>query len=535
MPKSTATYAIVIAALLAIALPVLLAIHLADRQARETEISIVTGYARDVLHRSETTSEQILAANDALVAAHSADPCSDSNIAIMRRLDLSSDYVQAIGYVAGERLLCSSQGRDVNGLALGPVDWVQPTGVRMRLNVRFPFDPATSYLVVETTAGFATIVNKDLPLDATTAEPDVSLATFAAGNGRMIASRGYIDPHWVGNLSQGLPRQRTLRTFVDRGHIVAVTVSNRYHIGSIAALPVAYMSAQSRATTQILLPVGVIAGIVLALATLYLGRLQLAMPAVIRTALRRNEFFMLYQPIVDLRTGQWVGAEALIRWRRRGGEMVRPDLFIKVAEDAGVIRRITERVVALVARDLDDLFVRRPDVHISINLSSDDLHSEETVGLLERLARDTHAAAGNLIIEVTERGFIKRELAQQIVRRLRAGGIRVAVDDFGTGYSNLAFLESYDLDYLKIDKSFVDTMNLDTPTSQVALHIIEMAKSLNLKMVAEGVENEAQAQFLRDCGVQFAQGWLYGKPMTINELISRLTQSREAIPNRRSA
>jgi sensor c-di-GMP phosphodiesterase-like protein len=527
MNKKVATTLTLIALTAAVAIPVLLAIELADRQARATELSLVTGYANDVLHRSETTSDQALAATVNLIAAHATDPCSDANIAIMRRFDLSSSYLQAIGYVVDGRLVCSSQGRDSGGLELGPIDWVTPMDFRIRLNVRFPFDPVTTYLVLATPQGYAAIINKDLPLDATTSEKDVSLSAFATFNGRVMASRGYINPNWVSRRWSTLPRERYVNAFVADGYAVAVVASNRYYVGAIAALPISYVRAQTHATAVVLLPVGVIAGIVLAMATLYLGRLQLAMPAVLKTALKRNEFFLLYQPIVNLQTQQWAGAEALIRWRRRGGEMVRPDLFIPVAEDAGLMRRITQRVVELVRRDVEDLFVRHPQMHIAINLTSADLHAESTIVLLNRLVKDTRAAPGNLIVEVSERGFVKPEPAQKIVRELRANGIRVAVDDFGTGYSSLAFLESFELDFLKIDKSFVDTMNLDTPTSQVALHIIEMAKSLNLEMIAEGVETEAQAQFLRERGVQYAQGWLFGKPMPMNELLVRLLKSRQ--------
>jgi sensor c-di-GMP phosphodiesterase-like protein len=532
MNKTVATILTLVALMAAVAIPVLLAIELADRQARETELSLVTGYANDVLHRSEITSDQALAATSTLNAAHAADPCSDANIAIMRKFDLSSSYLQAIGYVMDGRLVCSSQGREPGGIALGPVDWVTPMDIRIRLNVKFPFDPVTTYLVLTTPEGYAAIINKDLPLDATTNEKDVSLSAFATFNGRVMASRGFIGPKWIGRKWATLPPTRYVNAFVADGYAVAVVASNRYYVGAIAALPVSYVRAQTRATAAVLLPVGVIAGIVLAITTLHLGRLQLAMPAVLKTALKRQEFFMVYQPIVDLRTQQWVGAEALIRWRRRGGEMVRPDLFIPVAEDAGLMQRITERVVDLVRRDVEDLFVRHPQIHIAINLTSADLHAQSTIGLLTRLVKDTHAGPRNLIVEVSERGFVRPEPAQRIVQELRAIGIRMAVDDFGTGYSSLAFLESFELDFLKIDKSFVDTMNLNTPTSQVALHIIEMAKSLKLEMIAEGVETEAQAQFLRERGVQYAQGWLFGKPMPMNELLVQLVKSKAAYPGR---
>ncbi len=186
-----------------------------------------------------------------------------------------------------------------------------------------------------------------------------------------------------------------------------------------------------------------------------------------------------------------------------------------LAEQTGLITQLTEDIVRKIFTDLGPWLRQRPEVHISINLSVDDLRSPTLPTLLHDQLQHWGIAAEQIILEITERGFVDPETTMPVIAHYRQAGHRISIDDFGTGYSSLSYLQKLDVDTLKIDKSFVDTLEYRPLTP----HIIEMAKALNLATVAEGVETESQRDWLRQHGVQYAQGWLYSKALPKEQFI----------------
>jgi sensor c-di-GMP phosphodiesterase-like protein len=518
LKKATAIVIALIAGSAAIGAPIAAALYLAHRQSLDVEKEQALLLAGEVMRRAELIGDQADLGVKRLAQAKAADPCSNANITLMRELDLRSSYLQTFGYVSGNRLLCSGLGRHDPGIPLGPPDYVSARGAAIRTSVNLPFAPDVKFFVAEQDS-YVAVIHPGLTTDVFTDRQNISLGVVGGSSGRVMTQRGKFDPAWQRSLEAGQSA-----AFFDGSYVVAVLRSSRYDYVSFAATPSLYLDQRVRTFTLTLVPIGIAVGLLLAGALLILARQQMSLPSVMRSALRRKEFFMVYQPVVELATGRCTGMEALIRWRRPDGTSMLPDLFIPVAEDSGLIRQITGQMMEMVADDMTDLLRRYPDLRIGFNLSSFDLHDRHTVKLLRDFVRGARTKPENIVVEATERGLLGPDAARDVIREIRAMGVRVAIDDFGTGYSSLSYLTTLEVDYLKIDKSFVDAVDTDAATSHVALHIIEMAKSLNLMITAEGVETASQAAFLRQHGVQYAQGWLFGKPMPVEELAAWLEQ-----------
>lgn len=246
----------------------------------------------------------------------------------------------------------------------------------------------------------------------------------------------------------------------------------------------------------------------------------------LRTALVKNEFRMYFQPIVEMDSGRIVKAEALIRWQHPQRGLVSPVEFIPLAEEIGLIGDIGDWVLGESLRWMKRWHDAEVSCRqVSVNMSPNQFIGEASGVWLEQL-RKAGLPGECLIIEITE-GVLLNERASVTDKliQLRAEGVQIAVDDFGTGYSALAYLKKFDVDFLKIDRSFVRDLATDPSDLALSEAIIVMAYKLGLRVVAEGVETAEQRDILTSAGCDFAQGYLYSKPMSVEEFDTLLAGS----------
>jgi sensor c-di-GMP phosphodiesterase-like protein len=498
-------------AALATLLPVAASVLLARQQARANQEQRALFYARDVLRRSEDTGRQIADAFRLLATTSDRPPCSQARRQVLQRIDAVSSYIQFVGRLDHGRIVCASYGEFEVPLELGKPDLISAKGFAIWLDIQFRFAADKRFIGIGNDK-FVAVIHKSLPVDTTVAERNVSLAIISLAGQRTMSTRGRFLPGWMPKPDELAPGAQ--RTRLIGRNVVSQVRSHDFDLAAVAALNEEDYGRELALFAKILVPIGLLMGMLLAYAVTRVAKGQMSLPAVIRSGLRNREFFVVFQPVVRLQDRTWVGAEALIRWKRPDGQVIRPDLFIPAAEETGLIHAITAEVLRLVEPTLAALARRDDDVFLSINLSRQDLHEAGMEAMLHDLIARSGARPAQLHLEITERGLADTDDARLLIDRVRAQGLCVAVDDFGTGYSSLSELGRLNLDTIKIDKAFVDTIDGATVTSQVASHIVEMAHALSLGMIAEGIEREAQAQILESWRVQFGQGYLFARPMS---------------------
>ncbi|UCH48500.1 MAG: EAL domain-containing protein [Betaproteobacteria bacterium] len=243
----------------------------------------------------------------------------------------------------------------------------------------------------------------------------------------------------------------------------------------------------------------------------------------LRKAIERNELRLLYQPKNDIQTGKVCGCEALVRWLHPEFGLVGPDEFIELAEETGLINSFGEwvmRAACMQIKAWQSAGLTAP--RMSVNVSSHQFLEARLPDTLRRILDQTGADPASLGIEITEGMLLKNAEANvKVLEDLKAMGIRLSMDDFGTGYSSLSYLNSFPLDELKIDRSFMAEIQQDGDRSAIVSAIIAMAHSMEMKVVAEGVENEHQLQFLKAHGCDEYQGFMVSKPVLPKEFAER--------------
>ena len=242
-------------------------------------------------------------------------------------------------------------------------------------------------------------------------------------------------------------------------------------------------------------------------------RLDLEME--LRRALERNEIGVAYQPIVRLADRELVGFEALVRWRGSARSPVRaPDSFLPVAEETGLIHEIDRTVLVQAAAALRRWRRHRPDLYMSVNLDPLVLNGEHFVQEVEQFCRQSGIDPRSLQFEVTESRLMK-DLDRGIaaMKGLRALGIKFAIDDFGTGYSSLNQIKQLPMDTLKIDRSFVSSLDTDAPDREIVRLILALGSAMGVSIIAEGIEQEEHVRVLREMGCDMGQGYLFSRPV----------------------
>lgn len=492
-------------------LPLLLAAFAAWMEGRAQAEREADAAARIVLHQVESMLDHAVIVTDA-VAGLVAQPCVQAE-GVLQRVASFRPYLRALLLAQGSTLYCSS----ATGASQQPLQaFTRQAG---------PLPPGRSLYLVPGTQSIpdraAVIVALGLPdqrgvVATLDGQYLLDLLAIASPRDRLVVAIRLTGSDTV----LAAPGASPLSTAgLDA---LPPLDSERYPFSVHGAVLPAWTAALRAQFLFRYAPFGLLAALLLALAAYRYQRRRLSIAAEIRRAMAEDEFFLQYQPILALDSRTTSGVEALMRWHKPGVGPVRPDLFFAVAEDNGMARPLTRHLFQLIQRDLQGLCLPS-GFHLGINITADDLASPDLIADVHRMLPARGAHAPTLVLEITERKMVPdTDVVRANMQALRASGAKIAIDDFGTGHSSLAYLERFPVDYLKIDRGFVAAIDTDAVSAPVLETIVALGHRLGVPLVAEGIESETQASYLRDRGVQYAQGFLFARPLGAQALQSWL-------------
>ncbi|MCP3709551.1 EAL domain-containing protein [Paraburkholderia sp. CNPSo 3274] len=494
------------------------AVYASDAVNERLQRQQVDVFSNRALLRAELVTSEAESALRQLMS-YADTPCTTDHMQRLRQVEEQFRYIREVASIDDMRLRCTSL-RGAVDIALPPPEWAFADGFtawhtevgkrgseRRMLNVRLG-----NHVVVIDPRFYLDIV----PLDDT-----IQLTVLETQDGAVISSWAHADDALV---RAALKRTGSSPYFEGRYYVVER--SSRFPIAVVAYEPEDRMRRNLLAKLRTTIPPAlVLSAIGTWLVMRWRRKLRTPRSAMLQ-GIRRCQFVAWLQPLVSLESGRCVGAEALLRWKLEDGTVVAPDTFIPMAESLDLIEPITDQVIRSVFEGVGAMLALRRDLHVSINLAGKDLAGTRVLETLKASLAKYAVRPEQIWFEAVERTLIDTASSAPVLEAFRAAGHRVFIDDFGTGYSSLSYLQELPVDGIKIDRSFIRWLASGEEMNKIVPHVIDMARSLDLLMVAEGVETMAQAQYLRERGVQFAQGWLYAKAMPADEFLRYL--EREA-------
>lgn len=479
--------------------------------------------------RLDQYSKQALTQNDASLAEArnvfnalkntGSAICADREIGYLRDLVFRSAHLKDAGRIRGDKIQCSAiTGHSVRSLSsLGP-DSSQAAGGFTYYSLKGTSTAAQNRAALQFGNTFVVIDSGALPSqDVGPLKFDVTIKSnkeLSAGPTRERVTKS--DDLAMAEDGSGRVGQMLFATRCSALGFNCVTLS----------VPATYVLQSGTAAISACAGVGALTWLFLGMLLLRARARNMDMPSQLLQALDRNKLEVVYQPIVNLATQMTIGAEALARWTNEDGEAVSPEVFVKVAEENGFVSKITRSVLRQILHDFATTLQDRPGFRISMNVAGADLSDHTFLPMLDESLRQANVKPESIVIEITERSAADGAVVMETIRNLRRMGHSIHIDDFGTGYSNLDKLLYLFADTIKIDKAFTRVIGTESLAVTVLPQILNMAKSLQLGVVVEGVETKMQSDYFSP-GEQkiHAQGWLYGRPASAEALKSRLANN----------
>ncbi|HTS42648.1 MAG TPA: EAL domain-containing protein [Xanthobacteraceae bacterium] len=440
------------------------------------------------------------------LAARGVNSCDQAHLDALRQATFATTPVKELSVVAPDgSTLCSDLGgvleqREV--ISSEPI--ARASNVRLEV-VKLGNRPGHIVRITrpgtDTENGVAALIPTELLI------PQVSTQGGPVGMNSHVATRaGTIIGEYI-VMAEGSP---------NAANTLAVTLpSERYAIDAELSLPRSSLAARQAELRGFgALVTGGLAVLIFVFALMMPKRDHENPVTAIERAIKAGEIIPYYQPIVDIRTGQLRGAEVLSRWRKPDGTIVLPGTFIPLAEQSGLIFDLTRALMRQVGKELGPALLHRPDVKIGFNLVARHFANEEIVQDVAEVFKNTNIRLSQLVLEMTEREPIENlSETRSVIAALQGLGVRIAIDDVGTGHGGLSYMLKLGVDIIKIDKMFVDAIGVDRNATTIVETLIDLAQSMRMEIVAEGVESFEQVLHLRNLGVRGAQGFVFAPPL----------------------